>query len=153
MFLCNEKASPSRRGFFVSEKNGCHLAEGGEPPLGGINPIQEDLATASKRVTEAMDRRGGKRAHEQCSMIIYEPNNDQYGYSLERSPIFGRIIRGEPVHNNLVENAIRSTAIGKKNGLFFDSSNSMQISAIIHAYRRMLSARYQSRLRGPSGNE
>ena len=37
------------------------------------------------------------------------------------------------IDNNLVENAIRPTAIGKKNFLFFGSPNSGQTSAIIYS--------------------
>ncbi len=37
------------------------------------------------------------------------------------------------IDNNLVENAIRPTAIGKKNGLFFGSPNSGQDSAILYS--------------------
>ncbi len=37
------------------------------------------------------------------------------------------------IDNNLVENAIRPTAIGKKNWLFFGSPNSGQDSAILYS--------------------
>jgi hypothetical protein len=37
------------------------------------------------------------------------------------------------IDNNLVENAIRPTAIGKKNFLFFGSPNSGQTSAVIYS--------------------
>ena len=57
------------------------------------------------------------------------------GYTLERWDALNLYVEHSPleIDNNLVENAIRPTAIGKKNFLFFGSPNSGQTSAVIYS--------------------
>ena len=56
-------------------------------------------------------------------------------YSLERWEMLSKYLdyHALEIDNNLVENAIRPTAIGKKNWLFFGSPNSGQDSAILYS--------------------
>ena len=56
-------------------------------------------------------------------------------YSLERWDMLNEYLdhHALEIDNNLVENAIRPTAIGKKNWLFFGSPNSGQDSAILYS--------------------
>ena len=56
-------------------------------------------------------------------------------YTLERWDMLGEYLRHPAleIDNNLVENAIRPTAIGKKNWLFFGSPDSGQDSAILYS--------------------
>jgi len=56
-------------------------------------------------------------------------------YTLERWKMLTEYLRHPAleIDNNLVENAIRPTAIGKKNWLFFGSPNSGQDSAILYS--------------------
>ena len=56
------------------------------------------------------------------------------GYALNQWPMLVRFLEhGEvEIDNNLVENAIRPTAIGKKNWLFFGSEEAGQRSAVIY---------------------
>jgi hypothetical protein len=56
------------------------------------------------------------------------------GYALNQWPVLVRFLEhGEvEIDNNLVENAIRPTALGKKNWLFFGSEEAGQRSAVIY---------------------
>ena len=56
-------------------------------------------------------------------------------YTLERWDMLNEYLdhHALEIDNNLVENAIRPTAIGKKNWLFFGSPNSGQDSAILYS--------------------
>jgi hypothetical protein len=56
------------------------------------------------------------------------------GYALNQWPALERFLdHGEvEIDNNLVENAIRPTAVGKKNWLFFGSEEAGQRSAVIY---------------------
>lgn len=56
------------------------------------------------------------------------------GYALNQWPLLERFLEhGEvEIDNNLVENAIRPTAVGKKNWLFFGSEEAGQRSAVIY---------------------
>jgi transposase len=56
------------------------------------------------------------------------------GYALNQWPVLERFLEhGEvEIDNNLVENAIRPTALGKKNWLFFGSKEAGQRSAVIY---------------------
>jgi hypothetical protein len=56
------------------------------------------------------------------------------GYALNQWPLLVRFLEwGEAeIDNNLVENAIRPTALGKKNWLFFGSAEAGQRSAVMH---------------------
>ena len=56
------------------------------------------------------------------------------GYALNQWPLLeGFLEHGEvEIDNNLVENAIRPTALGKKNWLFFGSEEAGQRSAVIY---------------------
>jgi hypothetical protein len=55
-------------------------------------------------------------------------------YALNQWPLLVRFLdHGEvEIDNNLVENAIRPTAVGKKNWLFFGSEEAGQRSAVIY---------------------
>ena len=56
------------------------------------------------------------------------------GYALGNFPLLGVYLRDGRVEidNNLVENSIRPTAIGKKNWLFFGDAEAGQRSAILY---------------------
>jgi transposase len=56
------------------------------------------------------------------------------GYALNQWPVLERFLEhGEvEIDNNLVENAIRPTALGKKNWLFFVSEEAGQRSAVMY---------------------
>jgi len=51
----------------------------------------------------------------------------------ESVPVLNRIEEKLEIDNNLVENAIRPTAIGKKNWLFFGSAAAGQTSAVLYS--------------------
>jgi transposase len=54
------------------------------------------------------------------------------------------------IDNNLVENAIRPTAVGKKNWLFFGDAEAGQRGAILYTHRRKLPAQGRGSLRLPA---
>jgi transposase len=62
------------------------------------------------------------------------PMGQAIRYALNQWPLLERFLEhGEvEIDNNLVENAIRPTAIGKKNGLFFGSAEAGQRSAVMY---------------------
>ena len=62
------------------------------------------------------------------------PMGQAISYALNQWPTLERFLEhGEvEIDNNLVENAIRPTAIGKKNWLFFGSEEAGQRSAVIY---------------------
>ncbi len=67
----------------------------------------------------------------------YQPKSlmgEAIGYALNQWPMLERFLgHGEvELDNNLVENAIRPTAIGKKNWLFFGSEEAGERSAVIY---------------------
>jgi hypothetical protein len=55
-------------------------------------------------------------------------------YTLDQWPALGRFLTGGHIEidNNLVENAIRPTAIGKKNWLFIGAAEAGQRAAILY---------------------
>ena len=62
------------------------------------------------------------------------PMGQAISYALNQWPMLERFLEhGEvEIDNNLVENAIRPTAVGKKNWLFFGSEEAGQRSAVVY---------------------
>jgi hypothetical protein len=62
------------------------------------------------------------------------PLGQAISYALNQWPLLARILEHGEVEldNNLVENAIRPTALGKKNWLFFGSAEAGQRSAVMY---------------------
>jgi transposase len=69
----------------------------------------------------------------QSRYLPQSPMGQAIGYALNQWPALVRFLEhGEvEIDNNLVENAIRPTALGKKNWLFFGSEEAGQRSAVM----------------------
>jgi transposase len=96
-------------------------------------PVQRQIVRAShhRMVVERLHR----------ALIQLQPRylpqslmGQAIGYALNQWPVLERFLEhGEvEIDNNLVENAIRPTAIGKKNWLFFGSPEAGQRSAVMY---------------------
>jgi transposase len=70
----------------------------------------------------------------QSRYLPQSPLGQAIGYALNQWPLLQRFLEhGEAeIDNNLVENAIRPTALGKKNWLFFGSAEAGQRSAVMY---------------------
>lgn len=70
----------------------------------------------------------------QPGYLPQSPMGQAISYALNQWPLLERFLeQGEvEIDNNLVENAIRPTAIGKKNWLFFGSAEAGQRSAVLY---------------------
>ena len=74
------------------------------------------------------------RLYLQTRYLPQSPMGQAIGYTLNQWPTLERFLEhGEvEIDNNLVENAIRPTAIGKKNWLFFGSEEAGARSAVMY---------------------
>ena len=96
-------------------------------------PVQRQIVRAShhRMVVERLHRALNKL---QPRYLPQSLMGQAIGYALNQWPVLERFLEhGEvEIDNNLVENAIRPTAIGKKNWLFFGSKEAGQRSAVIY---------------------
>ncbi len=112
------------------------FVEASHPIVGEVVKLIAKLSTGSKRscakkvaTTAAPPERHKPRTLPKSAF------GKAFHYPLERWDMLNEYLdhHALEIDNNLVENAIRPTAIGKKNGLFFGSSNSGQDSAILYS--------------------
>lgn len=97
----------------------------------GPNQRQALRASHHRLVVERLHRVLQKL---QTRYLPKSPMGEAIRYALNQWPMLERFIEHGEVEldNNLVENAIRPTAIGKKNWLFFGSEEAGQRSAVIY---------------------
>lgn len=93
---------------------------------------REALRASHHRMVVARLHRALNRL--QPRYLPQSPMGQAIGYALNQWPMLERFLEhGEvEIDNNLVENAIRPTAIGKKNWLFFGSAEAGQRSAVMY---------------------
>jgi len=99
-----------------------------KPELDRVSYRQEYAAPVLERIKSILDR-------EQPRQLPKSSFGKAINYALDRWPELNLYLEHGTleIDNNGVENAIRPTAIGKKNFLFFGSPNSGQTSAIIYS--------------------
>jgi transposase len=93
---------------------------------------REALRASHHRMVAARLHRALNRL--QSRYLPQSPMGQAISYALNQWPLLERFLEhGEvEIDNNLVENAIRPTAIGKKNWLFFGSAEAGQRSAVMY---------------------
>ena len=93
---------------------------------------REALRASHHRMVVARLQRALNRL--QPRYLPQSPMGQAISYALNQWPLLERFLEhGEvEIDNNLVENAIRPTAIGKKNWLFFGSAEAGQRSAVLY---------------------
>ncbi|VGO16232.1 hypothetical protein PDESU_04823 [Pontiella desulfatans] len=98
------------------------------PELDRMSHRQEHAVPVLERIKEILDR-------EQARQLPKSSFGKAINYALDRWPELNLYLDHGTleIDNNGVENAIRPTAIGKKNFLFFGSPNSGQTSAVIYS--------------------
>jgi transposase len=135
----------ARRGFFEAKEQAPRVAGWILNQIGAMYQWEEQLrqsragpnqrqairASRHRMVVERLHRalqRLQSRYLPQCLM------GQAIGYALNQWPLLERFVEHGEVEldNNLVENAIRPTAIGKKNWLFFGSEEAGERSAVIY---------------------
>jgi len=94
--------------------------------------LRESVRASHHRIVVARLHRALIRL--QPRYLPQSPMGQAISYALNQWPLLERFLEhGEvEIDNNLVENAIRPTAIGKKNWLFFGSAEAGQRSAVIY---------------------
>jgi transposase len=104
---------------------------------------QRRLSRAGPALRQAHRRAHSRMVVERCHRALHllrprylpqSPMGQAISYALNQWPTLERFLdHGEvEIDNNLVENAIRPTAVGKKNWLFFGSEEAGQRSAVIY---------------------
>jgi transposase len=98
------------------------------PELDRESYRQEHAAPVLKKIKSILDK-------EQVRQLPKSSFGKAINYALDRWPELNLYLEHGTIEidNNGVENAIRPTAIGKKNFLFFGSPNSGQTSAVIYS--------------------
>jgi transposase len=93
---------------------------------------REALRASHHRMVVARLHRALKRLRPRY--LPQSPMGQAISYALNQRPLLERFLEhGEvEIDNNLVENAIRPTALGKKNWLFFGSAEAGQRSAVMY---------------------
>jgi transposase len=135
----------ARRGFFEAQEQAPKMAGWILNQIGQMYGWERQLRLS--RTGPAL-RQAHRRAHsrmvvERCHRALHllrprylpqSPMGQAITYALNQWPTLARFLdHGEvEIDNNLVENAIRPTAIGKKNWLFFGSEEAGQRSAVIY---------------------
>jgi hypothetical protein len=96
-------------------------------------PVRRQVQRSSHH-RMVMERLGRALNKLQARYLPQSPMGQAIGYALNQWPLLeGFLEYGEvEIDNNLVENAIRPTAVGKKNWLFFGSEEAGQRSAVIY---------------------
>lgn len=135
----------ARRGFFEGKEQAPQVAGWILNQIGILYGWEEQLrhsragpsgrealrASHSRMVMERLRRALEKLAPR---YLPKSPMGQAIGYALNQWPMLERFLEhGEvEIDNNLVENAIRPTAIGKKNWLFFGSEEAGRRNAVIY---------------------
>jgi len=135
----------ARRGFFEAQAQAPRVAGWilnqigllyrweGELRQSRAGPVLRQLKRSShhRMVIERLHRALRKL---QVGYLPQSPLGQAIGYALNQWPALARFLdHGEvEIDNNLVENAIRPTALGKKNWLFFGSEEAGQRSAVMY---------------------
>ena len=100
---------------------------------GGVGPVLREVKRAShhQMVTERLYR---ALTRLQPRYLPKSKMGEAIRYALNQWPALARIIKHGEVEwtNNLVENKIRPTALGKKNWMFFGSEEAGQRNAVIY---------------------
>ena len=135
----------ARRGFFEAQEQAPQLAGWLLKQIGWLyrwedqlrqsraGPgLREALRASHHRMVVARLQRALKKL--QPRYLPQSPLGQAISYALNQWPTLERFLEHGEVEldNNLVENAIRPTAIGKKNWLFFGSAEAGQRSAVMY---------------------
>ena len=99
------------------------------------NPELERAAYRQKHAAPMLNKIKTILDKEQLRQLPKSSFGKAITYTLDRWPELNLYLKHGTleIDNNLVENAIRPTALGKKNFLFFGSPNSGQTSAVIYS--------------------
>jgi len=135
----------ARRGFFEAQDQAPKVAGWFLNQIGQMYGWERQLrlSRAGPALRQAHRRAHSRMVVERCSRALLllrprylpqSPMGQAISYALNQWPTLERFLdHGEvEIDNNLVENAIRPTAIGKKNWLFFGSEEAGQRSAVIY---------------------
>jgi transposase len=135
----------ARRGFFEAQEQAPKVAGWILNQIGQMYGWERQLrlSRAGPALRQAHRRAHSRMVVERCYRALHvlrprylpqSPMGQAISYALNQWPTLERFLNhGEvEIDNNLVENAIRPTAIGKKNWLFFGSEEAGQRSAVIY---------------------
>jgi transposase len=135
----------ARRGFFEAKEQAPHVAGWILKQIGLLYRWEDQLRQSRAGPVQRQVKRSShhrmvvERLHHaliklQPRYLPQSPMGQAIGYALNQWPTLERFLEhGEvEIDNNLVENAIRPTAIGKKNWLFFGSEEAGQRSAVLY---------------------
>jgi len=135
----------ARRGFFEAQEQAPQVAGWRLKQIGILYRWEERLRqtragpVAREVFRAAHHRMGVARLHRawnqlQPRYLPQSPMGQAIRYALNQGPALERFLaHGEvEIDNNLVENMIRPTAVGKRNRLFFGSEEAGQRSAVIY---------------------
>jgi transposase len=135
----------ARRGFFEAKEQAPQVAGWILKQIGLLyrweDPLRQSRAGPGTRETlrASHHRMVVERLHRalkklQPRYLPQSPMGQAISYALNQWPTLERFLEHGEVEldNNLVENAIRPTAIGKKNWLFFGSAEAGQRSAVMY---------------------
>ncbi len=135
----------ARRGFFEAQEQAPRVAGWFLNQIGLLYGWEEELrqSRAGPVLRQVRRRSHHRMVIERLGRALkklqprYLPKSllgEAIGYALKQWPLLiGFVEQGEvEIDNNLVENAIRPTALGKKNWLFFGSEEAGQRSAVMY---------------------
>lgn len=135
----------ARRNFFEAQEQAPRVAGWMLKQIGLLYRWEEELRQSRAGPVLRQVQRGShhrmviERLHRALTQLQprYLPQSlmgQAIGYALNQWPMLARFLEhGEvEIDNNLVENAIRPTAVGKKNWLFFGSEEAGQRSAVMY---------------------
>jgi transposase len=135
----------ARRGFFEAQEQAPQVAGWFLNQMGQMYGWERQLrlSRAGPALRQAHRRAHSRMVVERCHRALHRlrprylpqsPMGQAISYALNQWPTLERFLdHGEvEIDNNLVENAIRPTAVGKKNWLFFGSEEAGQRSAVIY---------------------
>ena len=135
----------ARRGFFEAKEQAPQVAGWILKQIGLLYRWEEELRRSRAGPVQRQVKRSShhrmvvERLHRalnklQPRYLPQSPMGQAIGYALNQWPALERFLEhGEvEIDNNLVENAIRPTAIGKKNWLFFGSEEAGARSAVMY---------------------
>jgi transposase len=135
----------ARRGFFEAQEQAPKVAGWFLNQIGQMYGWERQLrlSRAGPALRQAHRRAHSRMVVERCHRALHalrprylpqSPMGQAISYALNQGPTLARFLdHGEvEIDNNIVENAIRPTAIGKKNWLFFGSEEAGQRSAVLY---------------------
>jgi transposase len=135
----------ARRGFFEAQEQAPKVAGWFLNQIGQMYGWEKQLrlSRAGPALRQAHRRAHGRMVVERCHRALHllrprylpqSPMGQAISYALNQWATLERFLdHGEvEIDNNQVENAIRPTAIGKKNWLFFGSEEAGQRSAVLY---------------------